>query len=670
MVDILYSVIAFTAVIIMAVLFAYAYNSAKNEKQLKQRKYLFIANVIFGLVDFWWGLTATGIIRLAKIYNGFTIAYFVFSTIVIFEWTLFSFVYMNVRLTRTRRIFLNIPIGFVVALVLLNPAYHLVFKIDPTGWNYISSNGQMVVTVIQIIYLLSIIHAAARKISINNDKYIKGRYASVIAYTVILIFACGLQFLFANMPFMVLGCMIAVAIVYARNIVSDDKRSLQETSEYYENESKEIYSSLEALSGEYVAIHLLYVKEDRQHTVRTNNFIDSLVPPGLPASVQIQNVMANITHPDFKDAMVEFVDLHTLPERMKGKERIAKEFIGQNFGWCVASIIRVQSDKAGNPTLVIHAVQSINDVKTKELEYERALQEALKKQNTIFEEMLRAQSNGVLAVEEDGNIIYVNDAGAKLMGYQGVNNFPNNIKVCLDNIEIDEKEAFREKADNLIKNHKDFMIDYSIVRDGAKVYISGYTKQVRLNDGRMIFIASLSDITRNKDTEAKLKILSETDALTGIDNRRSGEQKIDSMMNNDVPGMLCIIDVNKFKGINDTYGHHIGDVVLAKVAECIKHSFRDSDVVMRLGGDEFAVYAKELLDENVCKKCMEKLFDKINALEFEGYEKLKPTLSVGVAFYEGKKECTYSRLYQQADSVMYMSKNNGGNCFTIFRKIK
>jgi len=670
MVDILYSVISLMIFIFMSILYAYSLKSIKNEKQRKRQRRLFGANAVFCAIDTMWGLAAAGMVKNAVAFNMLSMMFFIVTSFTIYTWVITSLIYLNCRLDRFRKVSLVTPVILQILIVIFNPIYHFVYQIDPKNWHYIAGKGQTVLFVINIMHLFIIVHAAARKISISQDKFIKGRYITVIVYTLVLAAFCLFQNVFPKAPFFAMGCMIAATIIFTKNIVLDEKKVLLDTSNYYQSTTKEMYNTLEALSSSYVSIHVFDLVENKQQPIRSNTYINDLTTPGATGSEQIRNVMENITLPEYKDIMVEFVDLSTLPERMKGKEKIYQEFMGRNFGWCISAFIRVSSDEYGNPTTVIHAVQDINEVKKKEIEYDKVIKEALKSQNTIFEEMLRAQNNGVLAIEEDGKVIYSNDAGAKLMGYYDANNFPANIKICFENIDIDDRDAFNEKIQNLKKNHKDFEQDYCVTKDGKKMYISGYTKQFRLSDGRNIFIISLSDITRNKHVEAELKVLSETDALTQIDNRRSGESKIEAMMANGTSGMLCIIDVNKFKGINDTYGHQTGDIVLQKVAESIKGSFRDTDVVMRLGGDEFAVYAKELLNTSVCANCMDKLFKRIDEIKIEGCEKLKPTLSVGIAFFESNSGCSYSRLYQQADSVMYMSKSKGGNNYTVFKKIK
>ena len=114
---------------------------------------------------------------------------------------------------------------------------------------------------------------------------------------------------------------------------------------------------------------------------------------------------------------------------------------------------------------------------------------------------------------------------------------------------------------------------------------------------RLIMIGSLLHvlycvecIDDQKKREDKLLYLAQTDTMTGISNRRSGEKMIERVLNNKVSGMMCLVDCDKFKSINDTYGHMAGDEVIVAIAHTLQKSCRDKDVVMRLGGDEFALF--------------------------------------------------------------------------------
>ena len=144
----------------------------------------------------------------------------------------------------------------------------------------------------------------------------------------------------------------------------------------------------------------------------------------------------------------------------------------------------------------------------------------------------------------------------------------------------------------------------------------------RYQDGSLrVVLWAVEQIDDEKRYRDKLQYLAETDQLTGINNRGSGEHKIRGLIQNGIGGMFVLFDADKFKSINDTYGHEAGDPVLIAIAECMSRSFRDRDIIMRLGGDEFAVYVPYVYTRADGEPIIERFISaiqKINLPEIEG----------------------------------------------------
>ena len=118
------------------------------------------------------------------------------------------------------------------------------------------------------------------------------------------------------------------------------------------------------------------------------------------------------------------------------------------------------------------------------------------------------------------------------------------------------------------------------------------------DDGRLWHVLyCVENIDEEKRRENRLMYLAQTDLMTGIRNRGSGENKITEYLVRKQCGLLCLLDCDKFKSINDTYGHVVGDKVIIAIADTLRKSCRDDDVVLRLGGDEFAVFIPGMLDK-------------------------------------------------------------------------
>ena len=163
----------------------------------------------------------------------------------------------------------------------------------------------------------------------------------------------------------------------------------------------------------------------------------------------------------------------------------------------------------------------------------------------------------------------------------------------------------------------------------------------------------------------ELQILSETDRMTGLYDRVSGKRRVDELLPLDIMGVFFELDIDHFKSINDTYGHQAGDQVILAVADALRTAFRSNDICMRLGGDEFGVYAVGIVEQEMAKAIIGRLFYRIENLEIPELGDKKISISVGAAFNKGKKKMSFEDLYAKSDTAMYKSKKLPGNSLTF-----
>lgn len=176
----------------------------------------------------------------------------------------------------------------------------------------------------------------------------------------------------------------------------------------------------------------------------------------------------------------------------------------------------------------------------------------------------------------------------------------------------------------------------------------------------------IEDINKEKIRENRLIYLSETDSMTGVCNRGSGERKISRLLEAGVGGMLLLIDCDKFKSINDTYGHIVGDAVIIAIAETLQKVCGPKDIVMRLGGDEFAMFIPELVGKEEAEVFFEQLFTEISQIYIAEMGDRKIYVSLGAAICEENQGATFDELYRRMDSAMYESKKREGYCARIY----
>lgn len=173
---------------------------------------------------------------------------------------------------------------------------------------------------------------------------------------------------------------------------------------------------------------------------------------------------------------------------------------------------------------------------------------------------------------------------------------------------------------------------------------------------------------KNAANELLLRHKAEHDELTGILNRSSFNQIKYVYLNSIEQISLIIIDIDKFKDINDTYGHSTGDMVLQRVANTLKDNFRTSDYVARIGGDEFVVVLTKCDDISATKKMIITKLEQIQKILAEKIENLPcVTLSCGIDFSSNGYN---DRLYEHADAALYEVKKAGRNGFKFYSKEK
>jgi diguanylate cyclase (GGDEF)-like protein len=159
------------------------------------------------------------------------------------------------------------------------------------------------------------------------------------------------------------------------------------------------------------------------------------------------------------------------------------------------------------------------------------------------------------------------------------------------------------------------------------------------------------------------------DALTGLCNRRHfhelAERRLEEARRSGHPAALCFVDLDNFKGLNDSAGHAQGDAALKEVARILKSDSRPHDVIARLGGDEFALWL-EGADEAGATARAKRLFERVVELLPLVIEGGKPLgFSIGIAVYAPGSDETVDGLVARADDAMYAVKRAGKGHFVV-----
>ncbi|MFC5447693.1 GGDEF domain-containing protein [Paenibacillus aestuarii] len=163
----------------------------------------------------------------------------------------------------------------------------------------------------------------------------------------------------------------------------------------------------------------------------------------------------------------------------------------------------------------------------------------------------------------------------------------------------------------------------------------------------------------------KIKYLAYHDALTGVGNRRLIAEKIKEAIEvskvNDSKMAIFLFDLDGFKGVNDTFGHDIGDELLIKVAKRVQFALNEKDTLARLGGDEFIILAL-YVDETTAAKIAQRIINKIKEPFHVLNKQVKVSASVGVSIFPNDGD-NFEKLIKSADHAMYRAKKSGKDQF-------
>jgi len=188
--------------------------------------------------------------------------------------------------------------------------------------------------------------------------------------------------------------------------------------------------------------------------------------------------------------------------------------------------------------------------------------------------------------------------------------------------------------------------------------------------GRAVRLAGINtDIDLRKQLELRLAHQAGHDALTGLPNRNLFHDRIERAIarSRRHRGLMAVmyLDIDKFKGINDTYGHDVGDALIRGFGRRLVECIRNTDTAARLGGDEFAVILEELEDTAVGRRVAEKIVAAMREEFMLGERRLAVSTSVGVSFYRGTDEIEAEAIIKQADQALYEAKAAGRNTYRV-----
>ncbi|MGZ5112992.1 MAG: bifunctional diguanylate cyclase/phosphodiesterase [Usitatibacter sp.] len=235
----------------------------------------------------------------------------------------------------------------------------------------------------------------------------------------------------------------------------------------------------------------------------------------------------------------------------------------------------------------------------------------------------------------------------------------------------DDRELFEAALRHAVKNGTDFQVDYRVVwADGTEHWIANRGQVHRGEDGRAQRVIGVAmDITDRKIAEQRIAHMAHHDALTGLPNRvllrDRIQQAIAQAHRNAVQLAVLFIDLDRFKTINDSLGHQLGDRLLQSVASRILVCVREGDTVARVGGDEFVIVIPAIESSTDASSVAGKILEVLaSAFHLHGND-LHVAASIGISLYPADGSDAET-LMRNADTAMYHAKDSGRANFQFF----
>ncbi|OAI07525.1 EAL domain-containing protein [Methylomonas methanica] len=317
---------------------------------------------------------------------------------------------------------------------------------------------------------------------------------------------------------------------------------------------------------------------------------------------------------------------------------------------------------------LLGAVLVFRDITTR-----RQMENLLRESEERFHSAFDLAAIGMALVAVDGRFLQVNGSLCKIFGYSEEELLSSNLQMFTHNDDY-QQVLGRHLRQLLTDELPSFQIEVECYHKiaGKRVWslLSASLVRNAANEPQY-FIVQIQDITDRKYAEQQLIYIANHDPLTGLLNRVQFHnhltQTLASAQRYETRLALMFLDLDRFKLINDTLGHRLGDLLLQEVSERLKTSVRTHDSLARLGGDEFIVLLSNInLIDDVARIAQKTIEILTQPFSIEGND-IVITASVGISIYPEDGD-TSQNLLMNADTAMYLAKERGKNNYQFYTK--
>lgn len=295
--------------------------------------------------------------------------------------------------------------------------------------------------------------------------------------------------------------------------------------------------------------------------------------------------------------------------------------------------------------------------------------ESLQKSLSIVKSTFESSNDGIIVIDNEGTIVdYNNKLTVMLDIPQSVLYTKREEDFLLDiQNKLQNPNEFISVIDNMHRNPDQISIDVLKFKDGK--IVECYTQPHRLDQKIIGRVMDFRDITKRAKLEEKLKYQATHDLLTGLSNRIELLDRMKALIKmaetTPVSFAVLFLDLDRFKLVNDSLSHQVGDELLVQVANRLQHSIRYEDMLARLGGDEFVILLMNVANESDVEEKVKHIFASFQTPFIIADREITMTTSIGISIFPRDAQAV-ELLLRNADAAMYNGKALKGNTFKFY----
>src|SRR5688572_24189020 len=402
----------------------------------------------------------------------------------------------------------------------------------------------------------------------------------------------------------------------------------------------------------------------------------------------IDRRLADLVAPEYAELVAE--SLRRRLAGTNGAERFEVEMVGLQGQLSLLELTTSPIEFEGSPALLITGVEVIPTRKLRAIasgridEKEAAARAALvapplppppPAPPPVQVSALQSLAEAIVTTDVDGRLVYLNPAAEKLLGMSRAQAVGRQLDEIVGLIDQNDRKLLTDPVKEAVGggNGNPHALTRRAVllgkSSGEERAIELSASPLRVDDNLAGAVVLMHDVTELRGLHRQMSYQATHDALTGLVNRREFERRLaeaaESAHRGEASHMLCYLDLDRFKLVNDTSGHLAGDSMLREVAKLLREAVRDSDTVARLGGDEFGMLlvgcpldkARQIADD-VCRSIAQYRF---------GWHDRVFNVGVSIGLIEiGREAGSVEQLLAAADSACYVAKKEGAGRVSVY----